>query len=224
MRADDLTLDTLFDADPKGGVIRFAGERAVLLDTAALGLLRKELIDTLSLSVARGVLYRFGWAHGFRTAEAMKGGVRLGQPGGVDQGGRPPPPPAGRRHVPPRPARAGGAAAALRAGDLGGVVRGRAAPPPLRPLGRAGLLDADRLRERLPDRLPRAVDPRRRGDVRRKGRRRAAAWRASRRRRGTRRRADPSPTSRSAASRGTSPACATPSARPRRGSRRGEAS
>ncbi|MBK9375138.1 MAG: sigma 54-interacting transcriptional regulator [Holophagales bacterium] len=73
MRADDLTLDTLFDADPKGGVYRFAGERAVLLDTAALGLLRKELIDTLSLSVARGVLYRFGWAHGFRTAEAMKG-------------------------------------------------------------------------------------------------------------------------------------------------------
>ncbi|MBK9089671.1 MAG: sigma 54-interacting transcriptional regulator [Holophagales bacterium] len=73
MRADDLTLDTLFDADPKGGVYRFAGERAVLLDTAALGLLRKELIDTLSLGAARGVLYRFGWAHGFRTAEAMKG-------------------------------------------------------------------------------------------------------------------------------------------------------
>ncbi|HYN43260.1 MAG TPA: sigma 54-interacting transcriptional regulator [Thermoanaerobaculia bacterium] len=72
MRADDLTLDTLFDADPKGGVYRFAGERAVLLDTAALGLLRKELIDTLSLGAARGVLYRFGWAHGFRTAEAMK--------------------------------------------------------------------------------------------------------------------------------------------------------
>ena len=72
MRADDLTLDTLFDADPKGGVYRFAGERAVLLDTAALGLLRKELIDTLSVSAARGVLYRFGWAHGFRTAEAMK--------------------------------------------------------------------------------------------------------------------------------------------------------
>jgi len=73
MRADDLTLDTLFDADPKGGVYRFAGERAVLLDTAALGILRKELIDTLSLGAARGVLYRFGWAHGFRTAEAMKG-------------------------------------------------------------------------------------------------------------------------------------------------------
>ncbi len=73
MRADDLSLDTLFDADPKGGVYRFAGERAVLLDTAALGLLRREIIDTLSLAAARGVLYRFGWAHGFRTAEAMKG-------------------------------------------------------------------------------------------------------------------------------------------------------
>ncbi len=72
MRADDLTLDALFDADPKGGIFRFAGERAVLLDTAALGLLRKELVDTLSLAAARSVLYRFGWAHGFRTAEAMK--------------------------------------------------------------------------------------------------------------------------------------------------------
>jgi DNA-binding NtrC family response regulator len=72
MRADDLTLDSLFDADPKGGVYHFAGERAVLLDAAALGILRKELIDTLSLAVARGVLYRFGWAHGYRTAEAMK--------------------------------------------------------------------------------------------------------------------------------------------------------
>ena len=72
MRADDLTLDALLDADPKGGVFRFAGERAVLLDTAALGLLRKELVDTLSLAAARAVLYRFGWAHGFRTAEAMR--------------------------------------------------------------------------------------------------------------------------------------------------------
>ncbi|MFN7989196.1 MAG: sigma 54-interacting transcriptional regulator [Thermoanaerobaculia bacterium] len=72
MRADDLTLEALLAADPKGGVFRFAGERAVLLDTAALGLLRKELVDTLSLTAARAVLYRFGWAHGFRTAEAMK--------------------------------------------------------------------------------------------------------------------------------------------------------
>ncbi len=31
MRADDLTLDALFDADPKGGIYRFAGERAILL-------------------------------------------------------------------------------------------------------------------------------------------------------------------------------------------------
>ena len=72
MRADDLTLDALLDADPKGGIFRFAGERAVLLDTAALGLLRKELVETLSPAAARAVLYRFGWAHGFRTAESMR--------------------------------------------------------------------------------------------------------------------------------------------------------
>jgi DNA-binding NtrC family response regulator len=80
MRADDLTLDALFDADPKGGIYRFAGERAILLDTAALGLLRKELIETLSTSVARGVLYRFGWAHGWRTAEAMRNAFEWDSP------------------------------------------------------------------------------------------------------------------------------------------------
>src|SRR5512138_135435 len=89
MRADDLTLDTLFDANPKGGVYFFAGERAILLDTAALGLLRKELIDTLSLTVARGVLYRFGWAHGYRTAEAMKDAFEWDDPKEwVNAGGR----------------------------------------------------------------------------------------------------------------------------------------
>ncbi len=89
MRADDLTLESLFDADPKGGIYRFAGERAVLLDTAALGLLRKELIETLSLAAARGVLYRFGWAHGFRTAEAMKGAFDWDRPEEwINAGGR----------------------------------------------------------------------------------------------------------------------------------------
>jgi two-component system response regulator HydG len=38
----------------------------------ALGLLRKELIETLGAVAARGVLTRFGYAHGWRTAEAMK--------------------------------------------------------------------------------------------------------------------------------------------------------
>jgi two-component system, NtrC family, response regulator HydG len=72
MRAVDLDLRELLDFEPKGGVIRFAGQRALLLDAVALGLLRRELIATVGLTAARGILTRFGYAHGWRTAEVMK--------------------------------------------------------------------------------------------------------------------------------------------------------
>src|SRR5688500_4462463 len=41
------------------------------MDTTALGLLRKELIDGLGWNGARLVLTRFGFAHGWRTAESL---------------------------------------------------------------------------------------------------------------------------------------------------------
>ncbi len=72
MRAAELDLRELLAFDPGGGVIRFAGERALLLDAVALGLLRKELIETLGVAGARGVLTRFGYAHGWRTAESLR--------------------------------------------------------------------------------------------------------------------------------------------------------
>ena len=72
MRATDLDLRELLEFDPKGGVIRFAGERAVLFNTVALGLLRRELVETLGLVTARGILTRFGYAHGWRTAESLR--------------------------------------------------------------------------------------------------------------------------------------------------------
>ncbi len=72
MRATDLDLRELLEFEASGGVIRFAGERAVVLDAVALGLLRKQLIETLGQTAARGVLTRFGYAHGWRTAEAMR--------------------------------------------------------------------------------------------------------------------------------------------------------
>ncbi len=72
MRAADLDLREVLQFDPAGGVIRFAGQRAVILDALALGVLRKELIDSLGLSGARGILTRFGYAHGWRTAESLK--------------------------------------------------------------------------------------------------------------------------------------------------------
>jgi len=52
--------------------VRFAGQRALIFDAVAQGLLRKELIDTFGVRVARGILSRFGYVHGRRMAEAMR--------------------------------------------------------------------------------------------------------------------------------------------------------
>ncbi|MGE3959740.1 MAG: sigma 54-interacting transcriptional regulator [Vicinamibacterales bacterium] len=72
MRATDLDLRELLEFEPTGGVIRFAGDRALLFNTVALGLLRRELVETLGLVTARGILTRFGYAHGWRTADALR--------------------------------------------------------------------------------------------------------------------------------------------------------
>ncbi|MBI5514956.1 MAG: sigma 54-interacting transcriptional regulator [Deltaproteobacteria bacterium] len=72
MRAADLDLRELLQFDPRGGGLLFAGQRALLLDAVAIGILRGELVRTLGLTGARGVLTRFGYAHGWRTAETMK--------------------------------------------------------------------------------------------------------------------------------------------------------
>jgi DNA-binding NtrC family response regulator len=72
MRATDLDLRELLDFQPTGGIVRFAGDRAVLFNTVALGLLRRELVETLGVVTARGILTRFGYAHGWRTAETLR--------------------------------------------------------------------------------------------------------------------------------------------------------
>src|SRR5689334_10942872 len=69
MRAADLDIHELLHFLPEGGIITFAGERVLLLDAVALGLLRKELIQTLGMTAARVVFTRFGYAHGWRVAE-----------------------------------------------------------------------------------------------------------------------------------------------------------
>ena len=71
MRADDLDHKELLEIDPEGGVIHFAGQRAILLDAVAMGLLRKYLVENFGLTAARTVLTQFGFAHGWRMAEAI---------------------------------------------------------------------------------------------------------------------------------------------------------
>jgi DNA-binding NtrC family response regulator len=72
MRATDLDLKELLHADRDGGILRLGSERVLLLDAVALGLLRRELIDTLGVAGARAVLTRFGYAHGWRTADNLR--------------------------------------------------------------------------------------------------------------------------------------------------------
>ena len=72
MKARDLDLRELLQWNAEGGVIRFGGERALIIDAVAMGILRGELVHLLGKSGARGVLTGFGYAHGWRIAENMK--------------------------------------------------------------------------------------------------------------------------------------------------------
>ena len=54
------------------GIIRLHEQRVVILSAAAMGLLRKELIDTLGLETARRLFLRFGYADGYHDAVSMR--------------------------------------------------------------------------------------------------------------------------------------------------------
>jgi DNA-binding NtrC family response regulator len=64
MLASDLDHRELLEVDPEGGLIRFAGQRALLLDAVAMGLLRKYLDDgnqtytAKQLRIGSATLYR----------------------------------------------------------------------------------------------------------------------------------------------------------------------
>jgi len=72
MRIEDLHHDEILELDPDSGLIRFAGQRALLLDAVAMGLLRQYLVENFGLTATRAVLTQFGFAHGWRVAGAMK--------------------------------------------------------------------------------------------------------------------------------------------------------
>ncbi len=67
-----LELAELLDFRPDEGVIRLHEQRVVILSAAAMGLLRKELIDTLGRDTARRLLMRFGFADGYHDAVSLR--------------------------------------------------------------------------------------------------------------------------------------------------------
>jgi DNA-binding NtrC family response regulator len=72
MDPDHLDLTELLDFSPGQGIIRLHEQRVVILSAAAMGLLRKELIDTLGLETARRLFLRFGYADGYHDAVSMR--------------------------------------------------------------------------------------------------------------------------------------------------------
>jgi DNA-binding NtrC family response regulator len=65
-------LSEVLDFRPDLGVIRLHEQRVVILSAAAMGLLRKEVVDTLGHEVARRLLMRFGYADGYHDAVNLR--------------------------------------------------------------------------------------------------------------------------------------------------------
>jgi len=72
MRVEDLNIGELVEFDSEDGLVRFAGQRALIIDATAKGNLRKELVNHFGISTARAMLTRFGFVQGWRMAEAMQ--------------------------------------------------------------------------------------------------------------------------------------------------------
>ena len=70
---EPLQLAELLDFRPDQGIIRLHDQRVVILSAAAMGLLRKELIDTLGIETARRLMLRFGFADGYHDAVSLRG-------------------------------------------------------------------------------------------------------------------------------------------------------
>ena len=70
MNPGDLKLLELLPVDDAAGTLHFAHRRMLLFDADAMGLLRKELIETLGLARARRILIRFGYACGYVRRES----------------------------------------------------------------------------------------------------------------------------------------------------------
>jgi two-component system, NtrC family, response regulator HydG len=68
MNPSELKLLELLTVDEAAGTIQFKHRRMLLFDADAMGLVRKELMETLGPERARRILIRFGYACGYRDA------------------------------------------------------------------------------------------------------------------------------------------------------------
>jgi DNA-binding NtrC family response regulator len=68
----DLQLLELLDFQPAEGIIRLRDQRMVIQGAAAMGLLRKALIEALGQDLARRLLLRFGYSDGYHDAVSFR--------------------------------------------------------------------------------------------------------------------------------------------------------
>ncbi len=72
MKATDFDLSKELRLDPETGVAVFRGNRLVVLDAGALGLLRQHILERLGFETAREIFFRFGYQHGYSDFLQMK--------------------------------------------------------------------------------------------------------------------------------------------------------
>jgi PAS domain S-box-containing protein len=72
MRADSISFKDVFEVDPLSGSIRLGGNRHIILDAAAVGALRRELMDNLGWEVTQGIFLRVGYLCGRHDAHQVR--------------------------------------------------------------------------------------------------------------------------------------------------------
>ena len=72
MRAEAILFEDIFEVDPISGCISLGNSRYVMLDAAAVGNLRRELIENLGWEVTRGIFLRIGHQCGRHDAQQLR--------------------------------------------------------------------------------------------------------------------------------------------------------
>jgi PAS domain S-box-containing protein len=72
MHADSIGFKDLFEVDPLSGRISLGGNRHIILDAAAVGAMRRELMDNLGWEVTQGIFMRVGYLCGRHDAQQVR--------------------------------------------------------------------------------------------------------------------------------------------------------
>lgn len=72
IKAQSLMFRDLVDINPRNGIITLNTRRLILVSVEAMGILRRDLANTLGMDRAKGFLMCYGWANGYKDGEAIE--------------------------------------------------------------------------------------------------------------------------------------------------------